>query len=261
LSNILKYKNAVINNGETVLLKNQYMPLYTDLNDEKVDKNDSISDFSYRAAEIKIKNMLDKANRNADAILVDAAKQAHDIMKTSKREGYEKGYNEGLEDGYKAGYEKGKAEAEAQFQNKFNKLDKLYEDFQQEKRALYKTCENDMVRLSIDIATKVLDSALEGDQTLFLKLAQKILEESKNSSCIKLRVSSYDYPIVISKKDYLLSVVPGVKDMEIVEDKFLKRGSCIADTDLGIIDGSIEKQISKIQKAFLSIMSVQEKDE
>ena len=127
-------------------------------------------------------------------------------------------------------------------------------EYEKLKEMLYQSSEQDMVRLAIEIARKIIDVRMEDDEKVYLRITDKVLAEINGQKGIQLRCSSQDYPVAVANKDYLISRLDGVEDINIVEDIFLDKGSCIVETDGGGVDGSIDTQIEKIKKAFRSLL-------
>jgi flagellar assembly protein FliH len=111
-----------------------------------------------------------------------------------------------------------------------------------------------MVRLAINIARKIIDARMEDDERIYLRIAEKTLAEIKGQKGIQLRCSSKDYPIAVANKEFLISMLEGVDDINIIEDMFLSKGSCVVETEGGMVDGSIDTQIDKIKNAFKSLL-------
>lgn len=205
-------------------------------------------------AEEEANKIVIRAGKQAEELIHNAQKKAQAILQTAHDQGYKKGYEEGYNQGYEKGLEEGRARGEEEYRASIERADAAKKEYKKMRDMLYQSCEQDMVRLAIDIARKIIGTRMEEDEKTYLQIAKKALSEVKGQKGIKLRCSSHDYPIAVANKDYLLSGLDGVDDIIIIEDMFLSRGSCIIDSDAGGIDGSVDTQIDKIKNAFKSML-------
>lgn len=203
-----------------------------------------------KRAEEEANKIIIRAEEQAEELIHNAQQNAQDVLQKAR----EQGYREGYEEGYKKGLEEGRAMGKEEYKHSIRKANSAKEEYEKMRNMLYRSCEQDMVRLAIDIARKIIDARMEEDENTYLKIAEKALSEVKGQKGIQLRCSSQDYPIAVANKDYLLSGLDGVDDIIIIEDMFLSRGSCIIDTEAGGIDGSIDTQMDKIKDAFKSMI-------
>lgn len=230
----------------------------------KINQADKEQKFETTFEEIKAKaeeeanQIIIRAGKQADELIHDAKQKAQAIFQEAHEKGYKVGYEEGHKEGHAQGYEKGLEEGRAigkeEYDNLIQRANSVKEEYEKMRNMLYQSCEQDMVRLAIDIARKIIDTRMEEDENTYLKIAEKALSEVKGQKGIQLRCSSQDYPIAVANKEYLLSRLDGVSDINIIEDMFLSKGSCIIDTEAGGIDGSLDTQVEKIKDAFKSMI-------
>ena len=104
-----------------------------------------------------------------------------------------------------------------------------------------------MVILSIK---KILGNEIENNEKYMILLIRQMLYKTNSKNAIVLRVSSDDYKAVRTNIEELYKAVDGLGSIKIKREESLKRGDCVIDTEYGTIDGSIDKQIVKLEEAF-----------
>lgn len=194
-------------------------------------------------------NIIHEVEEEAKRIVARAKQEATSI----KEDAYDEGYSDGVSEGYKQGYNEATEKVEQQLNVELKKIDQLRQDMYKEKVSILKQCEKEMVELSIEIAKKILHVELEDDNT-YLEFIRGIMANIVGEKTIQMRVNKEDFERILKNKDYLISSIEGLEDIEIIKDRYLTKGSCIIDGGIGTIDGSIDTQIKQIEEAFNTIV-------
>lgn len=251
MSNVLKSgrvliceeKKYIFNPRRNVIAYPPIKPVSTAEEKQKIEVN--LEEIK-KQAEKEAEQIINEAEKHANKIIEEAKLEAKAILEKVRSEGYAEGYTEGHEKGLIEGRDKG----EMEYQDSINRANAAKEEYERMRETLYQSCEQDMVRLAINIARKIIDARMEDDERIYLRIAEKTLAEIKGQKGIQLRCSSKDYPIAVANKEFLISMLEGVDDINIIEDMFLSKGSCVVETEGGMVDGSIDTQIDKIKNAF-----------
>ncbi len=247
LSNVLKFNNIFFTHEEYIIDKNNSTIEYNHNNyEEKTSDNEPNLDDIYAQAD----NIIEDAKKISENIIQDAIIRAQKIEKDA----YDTGYSDGHAEGYKYGYDEAAKNVNEKLSTELKKIDQVRQDLYQEKAYIFKQCEREMIELSMEIAKKIIDIELEDDGK-YIKLIENTIRNIKGRSTIQLRVSTEDFDRTLKYKDYLVSSIDGLEDIEIIDDKYLLKGSCIVDGGIGVIDGSIQTQLKQIEKAFKSILN------
>ncbi|MBI1761192.1 MAG: hypothetical protein HYR56_07120 [Acidobacteria bacterium] len=109
--------------------------------------------------------------------------------------------------------------------------------------------EQDLVRLALEIAKKVVQREVRVDHEIVLTLARVALGRLHSRANATVRLHPDDYAYVWSHRERLNS--EGA--VEIVEDRTVGLGGCIVQSELGEIDARIEQQFAEIEQEFLSV--------
>ena len=191
-----------------------------------------------------------KARDKAQIIELEAQKAAAKIMEAAKEEGIPKDILKGTTR-VTQGLNEGKDLGRAQYDDAIKEAQELRQKYLDDYENLYTTSERYMLELAIEIARKIIGEALDNDDRLYMELAYKALKQVQGQEKVTLRVSSQDFPKVLKNKGMLLSKLNEIEEIDIIEDDYLKNGSCIIDTGTGIIDASVDVQMDIIESSLL----------
>lgn len=186
--------------------------------------------------------IISEAKKEAALIIQEAYQESKNIYERAKLEGNAEGFNEGLEKGY--------SEVDQFIEEATNiKLQAM-----EEKKAMAKSLEKQLVTLVIDTVRKVIKHQLDEEHSLLLNLIEEGLEKSTFTESILIRVSERDYDLVNSSKNRIFMMTEGIEKMDIKCDPSLDGGSVIIETLSGTIDASVETQIRAIEKLFTELL-------
>lgn len=241
------YKAEKVNLGEPKPIKHIDIKLVksskkeSSLQCDEKNKNQVAEDI-IKQAKMLYADIIDEANSEAFKIIENANIE----IKARKTEEFEGAYKEGLE----KGYNEGKLEAETII----NQAKSIKEFFLQRKGEIFKDAETEIVELVLEISKKVIGQELKQNNEIIISLVKQALERSAYKSKISIKVSAEDYKYVLENKDLIESLVEGVSEIEIIEDKFLVKGDCIVDTPGGQINSSIRHQMKELEEAFIYVL-------
>ncbi len=178
--------------------------------------------------------MLADARAEAEQLLADAQKKAEKIQNQAYAQAEQKGYTDG----------KNKAEAEL-----LNRKQQLEEKAQLNQMAYEKQVEElepAFVEMVISLLKKLTGVVLEDKRAIILHLLEQALSGVEAASSYLIHVSAEDYEVVDSKKSELMWQLKENAVLEVVEDRMLRKGQCIIETDSRIFDCSIDTQLKNL---------------
>lgn len=165
----------------------------------------------------------------------------HQLLEEEKEEtlkkAYESGYQQGLE---KANLEQ--AEKTREFLSAINEM-------AIEKRKIFENAEPELMRLSISIAEKVIQTQIEKQPSVFRHILEEALQKITDKDHVLIKVNPKDLTFVKSYKDVYQKELSDFKRLDIQEDSAINKGGCIIETKLGFIDSSINTKIELITQA------------
>lgn len=156
------------------------------------------------------------------------------------------------EQAYRSGFEDGK-EIMMEEQEKVVQLFlDLIEELKKQREEYLKSVEKDMVGLSLEIASKVIQQKTKQDEKVILKNLKHALKHLLDKGRIIIRLNPADLEIV-SKHSKEIKSAEGLKELILEEDSKVSRGGCLIYSELGHIDAQIETQLEMISKALLEV--------
>lgn len=189
-------------------------------------------------------DMKENAEAEAAAKLREASEQAAELKATAEKQGYEAG----MDKGYYEGLEKGKSEMDNKYSALSGTLTKIAETALTEKHKLIKNTEDDIVKLAVDVARKVVGRELVQDRSIvvnFVKEAIKMLEDKEK---IIVYCHPEDIELIKSHREDFIRLTDLNEALHILPDDMLERGECRLESNSEIVDTDINYQFGEIKK-------------
>ncbi|MDR1303269.1 MAG: type III secretion system stator protein SctL [Puniceicoccales bacterium] len=194
------------------------------------------------SANARAQELIDAANQNAEEVIREANAKSQQILNEAQEKRAQifdeakKYYESEAKRGYDDGYSTGKAElsqklAELAVKNADN----------------VKFLESSIAGLVVKALQRVIGEV--DRRELIVDIVRQALKSVKNQKEAILKVSPRDSQAV---RDHLKEILSdGVVDyLEVVADSRLALGTCILETDLGVVDASLDVQLEAIVGAF-----------
>ncbi|MEB2360652.1 MAG: hypothetical protein HUU41_03885 [Bryobacteraceae bacterium] len=162
----------------------------------------------------------------------------------------EQGTAQKIQQAYREGEAAGAQQAAARVQPLLEKLALTIAEVSGFKAQFRKEAEQDLVKLAISIARRVLHRELTVDPEALVGIVRVALSRMDTRDCRRVRVSPADADAI---KAALSRLGPAV-NVEVAPDSRLERGSVVFDTSRGQLDGSIETQLQEIERGFTDLV-------
>ncbi len=166
----------------------------------------------------------------------DSQQQAR--LAALEREAFAKGY----EQGERAGAEAANKRADAMVRRLADTIEELTEL----RRTMIRETEQQMVRLALAVARRIVRREVAVDSDLTLTLARVALERLGDSAAVTIRLHPEDHGRLGHK------VAAGGSSVSVVADPGVARGGCRVESDFGFVDASIDAQLGEIARAVLA---------
>lgn len=170
---------------------------------------------------IKAEKILRIAQENAERMLAEAEK----VYLTEK----ERGYSEGIK--------KSEKEMATEMSTLAINTEKYLSEIEQQITALV-----------LNTVKKVIGDLDQGE--LIRSLVKNSLAAMRNHKFIKLKISPTHIDFLNSRINEMLNAYPNIHGIEIIADDRLSQNQLILESPIGIVDSSIESQLSAIKDAF-----------
>ena len=116
--------------------------------------------------------------------------------------------------------------------------------------------ERRLVAIVMDAVRRVIGD-LDTDAAA-VGMVERLVSEVKDEGKIRLYVSPRQRPAVEKGIPELLSPASGVATVEVIEDRGVEEDACRVETELGIVETSVEAQMEALQSAFEAYFAVGE---
>jgi len=118
------------------------------------------------------------------------------------------------------------------------------------RQKLRREAEEDLVRLSVAIARRVLRRELVADPEAILGVAKAALSKLDSREILRVRV----HPAEAETIRQQLVEHQSPERIEVVPDRTLERGSFVVDTSRGYLDASVETQLAEIERGLTDLL-------
>ena len=178
------------------------------------------------------------------AKIKQAEEQAAELKALKEKEGYEAG----LDKGYYEGLEKGKSEMDRKYESLSSTLTSITENALTEKQKIIKNTEDDIVKLAVDIAKKVVGRELTENRDTVVNFVKEAIKMLENKEKILIYCHPEDIELIKSHREDFLKLTDLNEALHILPDDMLERGECRLESDSEIVDTDINYQFGEIKK-------------
>lgn len=109
--------------------------------------------------------------------------------------------------------------------------------------------DGEIVKAALRVARDLIAAELQTREDAVVDVAATALGAAKTARDINLRTSPRDAPILRQHKARLVAVLTRAKDLEIREDKRVKPGGVLIETEAGVIDAQLDTQLDELESA------------
>ncbi len=187
--------------------------------------------------EMELANALIKrieAEKQAAEILQNAEDTRDDVLKQGREEGYQAGFAEGLA--------KHKEENEANTGAALKLLDEL----QTLRKGMMQKYEEQIVRLSILIAQKVVHKKLISDKELILKMLKNAMQHFEGKGNVKIKLHPIEFDFIVANQSELNKYLDEDQVINIKADQETNPGAPVIESDFTVVDLDLNKQFSEV---------------
>ena len=154
------------------------------------------------------------------------------------------------------GVEAGKAQARSEFEPQIAKLRgeiaKALRDFAAERDSYFHRVEEQLVRLTLTIAGKILHREAQVDPLLLTGILRVALEKVAANTNTRMRAHPADIKVW---REYFDQEEENFPAPELIGDPQLEPSRCILETELGTTEIGLETQLKEIEQGFLDLLA------
>lgn len=212
---------------------------------------DHVTDKLKEEAELIYKQASDaykEATKRSEEILLQAEEEARRLQEEARENGYLKGYEAGLLDGTNKAYEDHKTELDLQMEEFKTAVRTTIESITREKDKLLDKYMDDLKRITLTIAEKVIQTSLKSSGEIIKRMIVGAAGKLKKTQWVKIYVSQKDAGMMIQGDVGLLNELSHISsNIKIIAMDHAEDGSCIIELPEEIIDVSVNTQIENIK--------------
>lgn len=164
--------------------------------------------------------------RNKAAGIIRDARKAFDAEK-------KRGYDEGMEEGNQ-------------------KISEIMIESVARSVENFSEFENDVIEVVGDALRKILGE-IDSDE-LISKVVKNALATVRNQKKVTVIINPADSEMVHSQINDLLASYPSINTIDILTDGRVGVGGCKLETEMGVVDASLEVQLEAIKKALIKVI-------
>lgn len=169
------------------------------------------------------RNLISRAREEADAIRESAVKE-----------------------GYQAGMEQASEELQ--------QIRETFAAFMNAKQEVYEQIAPDILEISVDIAQKIIKKEVSEDpQVLVNNIVDVLKSLSKDENKIALRVNPVQVDVVKQQVPEILTIAGSDARVSVLADEEVSEGGCLVTTSNGVVDATVETQLSVICEALKGV--------
>ena len=118
-------------------------------------------------------------------------------------------------------------------------------------QALLQGAEQDILRLSLQVAEKILGRSLEQNRELMLSIVAQAIETVRYQRELVVRVNPDDAELLRSSRRQLMDLIGRTKEIAVREDPEVERGGCVIETEHGTVDAQLRTQLQVLEQVLL----------
>lgn len=196
-----------------------------------ISEANSRSDKLIDEANEKVRVLVEEGNAKAIKIIDDAISKQNEILVSAKAR-YEEEARKGRDDGYASGK-----------QEVVNRMTEIVV----KNADNFKKFESEIVGVVSKAVQRIIGEIDQKD--LITNVVKNAIKNIKNQKSAVLKVSAAEAQTIRSRLDEILKDSGGIEYLEVSADSRLKKGTCVLETEIGVVDASLDVQLDAITKA------------
>jgi len=209
--------------------------------------------------DLRHEELLQEANRQAEAIIASARAEAENIVNQARQEAEEikqNAHQQGLEEGFQSGYQNGQNEAYDKvmqdFSSKLNSIAVLAKASFDVKNTIIKSSEQEILDLAILLAEKIVKTHIDINPDVIKKITQAAISELKDKEEVKILINPEISRQIHEAIDEFKININGLGSIKIIEDRTVSPDGVIVESPDSRIDARLSTQISQITKEIMT---------
>jgi flagellar biosynthesis/type III secretory pathway protein FliH len=163
----------------------------------------------------------------------------------------EEGRVQGEQEGRRAARAEMEEEMKASAAEEQARVVAVVKDFAGARERYFTGVEQEVVKLSLAIAGRVLHREAQIDPLLLSAVVRVALDKMQDRSGVVLRVAESD----VSAWENLFQTTEESERPRVMQDAKMRRGDCVLDTKMGTVELGVSVQLEEIEKGFFDLLN------
>ncbi|HOF04137.1 MAG TPA: FliH/SctL family protein [Syntrophales bacterium] len=156
------------------------------------------------------------------------------------------------EQGVLAGRTQNEDRYSLEMKKRVDNLDKVIRELALLKQRLLQEAEEEMVRLSLHVAEKIIHHEIATNREVILHVLKEAMKSVLDRDNITIRLHPDDYQQIMEIRSEFLANFDGLKNVIFQQDEGIKKGGAVIETPHGEVDARIEQQFREVKQALLT---------
>ncbi len=157
---------------------------------------------------------------------------------------------EAFHNGLRQGQNEGRGSAHAEVEAELQKLGRAIVEVTGLRHAVRRETEEELVRLSLTIARRIIHRELTVDPEALAGLVRSAVEKIELRELHRVRT----HPAHAASLARCIEQIGAPQKVEVAGDPSLERGAAILETSRGSLDASVDTQLAEIERGFTDVM-------
>ncbi len=157
-----------------------------------------------------------------------------------------------IQEAYLQGKEEGQQEIRLQFETSLELFARGIEEIGRLRSTLLQNSTQDMLRLVLSIARQVIHCEVSLNRELVMTTIEKALRAAVRCDHYHIKVHPDDLALVTERKPLFITSINGLENITVESDCQIVRGGCVLESELGMVDATIDGQLEEIRRTLLS---------
>ena len=200
--------------------------------------------------ELVIEEKVEKTKEEIEEMYIEEARKKSELF-----------FEEEMKKAYEEGMSRAKLEADEILMNTRVEAEKIFEEaivmknnIANDYMATMQSMESEIVELVLEVAQKVIAKEIKKPDYI-VGIVSEAIEKVNSKKDTVLKVAESDYEYILENKEKILLNVEGFGEVDIQKESSLESGSCIVESQFGIIDGGLKSRMSQIEKQVQKILN------
>ncbi|MBU2510900.1 hypothetical protein KJ966_06165 [bacterium] len=177
---------------------------------------------------------------------IEAEKQAAEIIQNAENTRDEI-LNQGREEGYQAGFAEGLAKQKEENETNTGAVLNLLNELQTLRKSMMRKNEEQIARLSMLIAQKVVHKKLTTEKELILEMLKSAMQHFEGMGNIKIKLHPIEFDFIAANQNELKKYLDEDQVINVRADQKINPGAPLIESDFTVVDLDLNKQFKEIK--------------